>query len=97
MVPSGSDAWNHLQAVPDPLAGAEGEEADEINQLFRKALDLVRAEFQESTWQVFWLTAVEGRSPTTVAEELGMTLPAVRQAKSRVLRRLKQEMGDLLA
>ena len=34
--------------------------------------------------------------PTTLAEELGTTPAAVRQAKSRVLRRLKQEMGDVL-
>jgi RNA polymerase sigma-70 factor (ECF subfamily) len=43
------------------------------------------------------MTAVEGRDPVSVAESLGVTTAAVRQAKSRVLRRLKQEMGELLS
>jgi RNA polymerase sigma-70 factor (ECF subfamily) len=37
----------------------------------------------------------DGQSPTVVAEELGMTAAAVRQAKSRVMRRLRQQLGDL--
>ena len=39
---------------------------------------------------------VEGLSPAAVAEEMHTTPAAVRQAKSRVLRRLKQEMGEVL-
>jgi RNA polymerase sigma-70 factor (ECF subfamily) len=56
----------------------------------------LRADFEPSTWQAFWLTALEDRSPAALADELGMTPTAFRQAKSRVLRRLKQEMGELL-
>jgi hypothetical protein len=40
---------------------------------------------------------VEGRTPAALADELNMTPAAIRQAKSRVLRRLKLEMGELLA
>ena len=40
---------------------------------------------------------VEDHSPTEVAAEMGMTANAVRQAKSRALRRLKEEMGELIA
>jgi DNA-directed RNA polymerase specialized sigma24 family protein len=39
---------------------------------------------------------VGGRSTADVAEELSATPAAVRQAQSRVSRRLKQEMGELL-
>jgi RNA polymerase sigma-70 factor, ECF subfamily len=92
----GSDALRQLLAIPDPLAAAPDQEANELSTLFRSAVQQVRDEFQETTWQAFWLTAVEGRSPATVADELGMSPPAIRQAKSRVLRRLKQEMGELL-
>jgi RNA polymerase sigma-70 factor (ECF subfamily) len=45
---------------------------------------------------MFWRTVVQGYSPPALAQELGVTPAAVRQAKSRVLRRLKQEMGELL-
>jgi DNA-directed RNA polymerase specialized sigma24 family protein len=56
---------------------------------------LIRNEFEERTWQALWRTTVDGRSPAEVAGELNMTAGAVRVAKSRVLRRLRQELGDL--
>jgi RNA polymerase sigma-70 factor (ECF subfamily) len=63
--------------------------------LFDRALDLVRGEFEERTWRAFWLTAVEDRAPADVAAELGMTPGAIRVAKSRVLRRLREELGEI--
>jgi RNA polymerase sigma-70 factor (ECF subfamily) len=56
---------------------------------------LVRAEYEEQTWQAFWRVVVDAQKPADVAEELGMSLAAVYQAKSRVLRRLHQQFGDL--
>ena len=44
----------------------------------------MRGEFQESTWQAFWQTAVEGKRAREVAAGLGMTIAAVYMAKSRV-------------
>jgi RNA polymerase sigma-70 factor (ECF subfamily) len=90
----GSDAWQNLQAVADPLPGP-GEETLEVGQLYLRALELVRAEFEERTWQAFWLTVVEDREPAAVAQELNMTPNNIRQARSRVLRRLREEVGDL--
>jgi RNA polymerase sigma-70 factor (ECF subfamily) len=92
----GSSAWRQLQAIPDPLAAAGEEEAAEMSQVYRRALEQVRGDFEERTWQAFWLTTIDGRSPAGLTEQLGMTPAAIRQAKSRVLRRLKQEMGELL-
>ena len=92
----GSDAWQQLQDVADPLAGPDEGEAVEVGELYRRALDQVRGDFEERTWQVFWLTVIEGRSPAALAAELRMTPAAVRQAKARVLRRLKEEAGELL-
>jgi RNA polymerase sigma-70 factor, ECF subfamily len=92
----GSNAWQAIQEVPDPLSDSDAGEEVEISQLYRQALDLVRGEFEERTWQAFWLTAVEGRAPMALTAELGMSPAAIRQAKSRVLRRLKAELGDLI-
>ena len=64
--------------------------------LFARALDLIRGEFEERTWAAFRLTAVEGRAARDVAADLAMTPGAVRVAKSRVLRRLREELGDLM-
>ncbi len=92
----GSDAQQRLQEISDH-ANDEEDPADQISALYHRALDLVRGEFEERTWQAFWLTVVEARAPGTVAVEMGVTPAAVRQAKSRVLRRLKEEVGDLIA
>ena len=72
-----------------------GEDEGE-RDLFARALDLIRGEFEERTWAAFWRTAVEGRAAKDVAAELTMSPGAVRVAKSRVLHRLRQELGDLM-
>jgi RNA polymerase sigma-70 factor (ECF subfamily) len=92
----GSRARLDLENLPERQADPEDEPAV-VNQLYRRALEYVRGEFPERLWQAFWLTAIEGRRPPELAGELGMTAAAIRQAKSRVLRRLKQELGELLA
>ena len=92
----GSSARRQLEAVVDPAAGPDEDDPPaELNALYRRALELVRGEFEGRTWVAFWQVAVDGRRPADVAADLGMTPAAVRQAKSRVLRRLKAEIGDL--
>jgi RNA polymerase sigma-70 factor (ECF subfamily) len=63
--------------------------------LYQRALNLLRTDFAESTWQAFLATAVDGRSAADVAEDLGMTVGAVYVAKSRVLARLREELAGL--
>ena len=92
----GTDAQTRLEDVADPLAAEDEGEAAQVGQLYRRALEQVRAEFEEQTWRAFWLTVIEGRSPAALTTELGMTAANIRQAKSRVLRRLKREVGDVL-
>ena len=58
-------------------------------------MELIRAEFKESTWQAFYRTAVDARPAAEVAEELGISLRAVYQAKYRVMRRIRRELEDL--
>jgi RNA polymerase sigma-70 factor, ECF subfamily len=90
----GSDAFALLQQVASPTDDAE-DPPEEIGNLYRRALEMVRDEFEERTWRAFWMTVVEGKAPVDVAPELGVSAAAVRQSKSRVLRRLKEEVGDL--
>jgi RNA polymerase sigma-70 factor (ECF subfamily) len=92
----GSSAWHHLQDFADPLPAPDDGEQAAVVQVYLQALEQVRGHFEAQTWRAFWQTAVQGRSPAEVVDELGMSLAAIRQAKSRVLRRLKQEMGELL-
>ncbi|MBM3998904.1 MAG: sigma-70 family RNA polymerase sigma factor [Planctomycetes bacterium] len=62
--------------------------------LVRGVMDLVRNEFETKTWDAFWRTTVEGRPVADVAKELEITANAVYLAKSRVLRRLREELVD---
>jgi RNA polymerase sigma-70 factor (ECF subfamily) len=91
----GSDAFTHLEQIPDPVPPDQAE-SEEISNLYRRALEHVRKEFDERQWQAFWLTVVEGRLPASLTAELGMTAVNIRQVKSRILRRVKREFGELL-
>jgi RNA polymerase sigma-70 factor (ECF subfamily) len=91
----GSEAQAQLSQLPTPTRVDGDEPADAaVSALLRRGLDLIRSEFEVRTWQAFWLTAVEGRAPRDVADELGMSGGAVRVAKSRVLHRLRAALGD---
>jgi RNA polymerase sigma-70 factor (ECF subfamily) len=93
----GSAALAWLAQVPAPQPGDDDEAVAEgraERRLFHRALERIAAEFEERTWQAFWRTAVEGRAPKDVAVELAMSPGAVRVAKSRVLQRLREELGD---
>jgi RNA polymerase sigma-70 factor (ECF subfamily) len=94
----GTDALRNLSALPAPSAAEEQSVADDQAErgLFYRGLDFIRAEFEPKTWQAFWKTAVEGRAAGDVAADLAMSPGAVRVAKSRVLNRLREELGDLM-
>jgi RNA polymerase sigma-70 factor (ECF subfamily) len=92
----GSSAREWLAQLPVPDAPAEDLALDDGESgLFARALDQIRGEFEARTWAAFWRTAVEGRAVQDVGADLAMTPGAVRVAKSRVLRRLREELGDL--
>jgi RNA polymerase sigma-70 factor (ECF subfamily) len=93
----GSEANTRLAHLPAPSAEEESIAEDKAEKaLFYRGLDMIRADFEERTWQAFWRTTVENKSPKDVGAELGMSPGAVRVAKSRVLHRLREELGDLL-
>lgn len=56
---------------------------------FRALARTVRAEFEETTWQAFWLTAVEGISVDEAARSLGRSVGSIYTARSRIMRRLQ--------
>ena len=94
----GTEATLHLQQIADPsLLGEPQELTDDVflDELLRKALESIQGEFHERTWQAFWGVVVEGRTATDVAADIAMTPGAVRVAKSRVLLRLRRELGDV--
>jgi RNA polymerase sigma-70 factor (ECF subfamily) len=87
-------AGDRLATVADPVPADPEAEAGELAALCRRALALIEGEFAPATWRAFWATAVDGRSPGDVAAELGLTRNATYVAKSRVLSRLRDVLGD---
>lgn len=93
----GSDAQRRLAELPagEPDVIQEPASAGEVARLVRQAAESIRAEVEERTWQAFWRATVEGHSAAEIAAALGMSTNAVYVAKSRVLRRLREQLGDL--
>jgi RNA polymerase sigma-70 factor (ECF subfamily) len=86
----GTDFLERMQREPAPDESAPaGLPPEALPPLVRRALDLVRGEFEPRTWQAFWLVVVEEKTTADAAATLGLSPAAVRQAKSRVLRRLR--------
>lgn len=68
---------------------------DELfSHLTARALQLVQASVDATTWNAFWRTTLEDQPVDVVATDLGLSNPAVRQAKYRVLCRLRVLLAD---
>jgi len=94
--PGGSEANVRFAQVPDELPSGDASQEQHAHQLvLRGALEHVRKDFTERTWQAFWRVVVDGQAAADVADELSMRPGAVRVAKCRVLRRLRQALGDI--
>jgi RNA polymerase sigma factor (sigma-70 family) len=91
---TGVQALLNEQPAPEEDEAALWEQEYE-RHLFACAAEQVRAKVQDSTWQAFWQTAVEGKDGKEVAAGLKMTPSAVYLAKSRVMAKLREQIGRL--
>ena len=64
--------------------------------VLRQLLTLAEPHFEPNTWKAFYRVALEGAKPDVVAREMEISLNAVCLAKSRVIRRLRQEAAGLV-
>jgi RNA polymerase sigma-70 factor (ECF subfamily) len=90
-----SNTHRRLEEQPGPGGDDEDWDREYERKAFAWAADRVQQEFQPSTWQAFWQTAVDGRNAQDVGKGLGLSPGAVYVAKSRVLARLKEEISQL--
>ncbi len=77
----------------DPLSDESDLQAE--HALFLRAFQLIRNDVKPHTWEAFYRVVVEGQETAAVAHDLGMQPGAVRVARSRVLKRLREQLGDL--
>jgi RNA polymerase sigma-70 factor (ECF subfamily) len=91
-------AEGFLASLADPNGDLAREwDMDHDRHVFQKLLSVVQPDFSATTWEAFRRFAVSGRPAAEVADEMGLSVNAVIQAKSRVLKRLREEAGELLA
>ena len=93
----GTEIEEALRQLEDPesdLSRLWDREHDE--HVARRLLELIEPEFEPVTWRAFRLLVLEGRRTAEAAAELGLSANAVRIAKFRVLRRLRQESEGLI-
>jgi len=81
-------------SVPDPAE--EADEAEYHRYLVGRAVQLMQAEFEPTTWRAFLDTVTEDLPAAEVAARLGITVAAVYAAKARVLRRVRHELEGLV-
>lgn len=86
-----------LAQLADPASDLSAAwDRDHDKHVFDRLLDAVRPDFAPATWAAFRRFALEGATAAAVAAELGVSENAVLLAKSRVLRRLREEAGGLI-
>ena len=90
----GTDFVRQMNEYPDWIDDEEEPvTSSERRSLLQRTLTVIRGDFDDTTWQAFWRLTVESHSTADIAAELGISQGAVRQAKYRVLCRLREEMG----
>jgi len=84
-----------LQEIRDPEANPDALESDVallgvnstddlvFNDVLLRALESIRPEFHERTWQAFWKVVIDGRSASDVAADLAMKPGTVRVSKRK--------------
>jgi RNA polymerase sigma-70 factor, ECF subfamily len=94
----GTDCQRQMLQVPADETDASAPVAlpSETGLLARRAMELLQVEFSVESWQAFYRVVVDRVPPAEVAAELGMSANMVYLAKSRGLRRLREEFGELI-
>lgn len=90
----GSDAYERLLQAETPADGSSAVDAPPPSWLMTRVVETIRPEFKESSWRAFQLLVIDEQSPADVAAALGLSLNAVYIARSRILTRLRDELGD---
>jgi RNA polymerase sigma-70 factor, ECF subfamily len=91
----GTDAYGVILNQPDHHAEPDDEERELCSALYRRVLSFLRDEFEPQTWTMFWRSVIDCLPTDAVAAELSVSAGAVRQARSRILRRIRQEVAEL--
>jgi RNA polymerase sigma-70 factor (ECF subfamily) len=65
-------------------------------QVLTTACERIQSNFDSKTWLCFWMSWMERQPVAEIADQLGISIHAVYVKKSRVLKRLEQEVVHLV-
>lgn len=92
----GSENRMLIDQHPDePPADSSGNQFG-IDPVLQRALEMLRGEFDERNWGIFWRFKIDNVPARQVAEEFGTTDGNVRIVALRVLRRLQTDFDGLV-
>jgi len=86
-----------LTRLEDPSSDLSRQwDADHDKFVTDRLLEIVRVDFDETTWEAFLRFGLQGVPAAQVAKDLGISVNTVFLAKSRILSRLRKEAAGLL-
>jgi RNA polymerase sigma-70 factor (ECF subfamily) len=78
--------WNREESAPQRRDGG--------GEVLMRAAEMIRGDFEQRTWRAFRLSTAENLpSPEEISLRLSMTANAIRQARCRVIARLREFPG----
>ncbi|HZL89907.1 MAG TPA: sigma-70 family RNA polymerase sigma factor [Pirellulaceae bacterium] len=95
----GSDARERLErlsASPAEYADDPAMASQDDALLYRQLVEFIRNEFSDRDWTAFYRVVIDGIAPAEAAEELNVSVNVIYLAKSRVLRRVREEFAGLI-
>ena len=87
----GADQQQWLAQMEQPQPPGPTDPAGDTS-LVHLAMEAIRGDFEDASWEAFWRMTVQGHTSAEIAADLGISKSAVRQAKYRILHRLREEL-----
>lgn len=86
-----------IEQLADPDSTASSDfDREHDKTVFRHAAEIVKNEFNENHWKAFVRHAINGEPVAKVAEQLNVSVNVVLLAKSRVSRRIREEVREMI-
>lgn len=92
----GSEGLEAIAKISIPIEEEQAEISKERFELYHRAVNLIQYEYSERDWLAFQRVTVDGASALDVSKELGVSTNSVYLAKSRILKRLREEFCDII-
>lgn len=88
-----------LRSIPDPISmvvDSEDQQRFDQSWLYRRSIELLNSEFSPEHVRAFMMVEVEHHTPNEAAKILGITTNALYIARTRIKKRLKEVLGNII-